>query len=70
LTAAPAAALRLVKVNVELAWELGIDAYMLKRGDPGREPRGPGAEPVALAYAGLFDHFRLKLAATDAPAWS
>jgi uncharacterized protein YdiU (UPF0061 family) len=62
LNPTPVATPRLVKVNEELALELGLDADALKSehgveilaGNRGAE----GAEPVALAYAGhQFGHF-------------
>src|ERR1017187_3570162 len=58
----PVAAPRLVKLNVELAQELGLDADALAS-DSGVEilagTRGAeGAKPIALAYAGhQFGHF-------------
>jgi len=58
----PVATPRLVKVNVELARELGLDAEALKS-DHGVEVLAgnrvaEGAEPIALAYAGhQFGHF-------------
>src|ERR1035437_4781432 len=58
----PVAAPRLVKVNVELARELGLDADALKSEYGVAVLAGnrvaEGAEPVALAYAGhQFGHF-------------
>lgn len=58
----PVAAPRLVKVNVELARELGLDAEALKSEEGVEVLAGnrvaQGAEPVALAYAGhQFGHF-------------
>jgi uncharacterized protein YdiU (UPF0061 family) len=58
----PVAAPRLVKVNVELARELGLDADALKSEDGVAVLAGnrvaEGAEPVALAYAGhQFGYF-------------
>jgi uncharacterized protein YdiU (UPF0061 family) len=58
----PVATPQLVKVNVELARELGLDAEALKS-DHGVEVLAgnrvaEGAEPIALAYAGhQFGHF-------------
>jgi uncharacterized protein YdiU (UPF0061 family) len=58
----PVAAPRLVKLNVELARELGLDAKALT-GEHGVEVLAgnrvaEGAEPIALAYAGhQFGHF-------------
>ena len=58
----PVAAPRLVKLNVELARELGLNAEALKN-DHGVEVLAgnrvaEGAEPMALAYAGhQFGHF-------------
>jgi uncharacterized protein YdiU (UPF0061 family) len=58
----PVAAPRLVKVNVELALELGLDADALASEEGVEILAGnrvaEGAEPVALAYAGhQFGHF-------------
>src|ERR1035441_7880109 len=62
LNPTPVAAPRLVKVNVELARELGLDADALKRERGVAVLAGncvaEGAEPVAQAYAGhQFGHF-------------
>ena len=62
LNPTPVAAPRLVKVNEELARELGLDAEALKSGAGVEVLAGnrvaEGAEPVALAYAGhQFGHF-------------
>ncbi|MDR3723355.1 MAG: YdiU family protein [Terracidiphilus sp.] len=58
----PVAAPRLVKLNVELARELGLNAEALKSGHGVEVLAGnrvaEGAEPMALAYAGhQFGHF-------------
>ena len=58
----PVAAPRLVKVNVELARELGLDSEALKSEHGVAVLTGTrvaeGAEPVAQAYAGhQFGHF-------------
>ena len=62
LNPTPVAAPRLVKVNVELARELGLDADALANEQGVEILAGnrvaEGAEPVALAYAGhQFGHF-------------
>src|ERR1035438_4241278 len=62
LDPAPVAAPRLVKLNLDLAQELGLDADALKSEHGVEVLAGTrlaeGAEPVALAYAGhQFGHF-------------
>lgn len=66
LNPTPVAAPRLVKVNVELARELGLDADALANEQGVEILAGnrvaEGAEPVALAYAGhQFGHFVAQL---------
>lgn len=58
LNPTPVSAPRLVKLNVPLAWELGIDPDALDADILSGNKVPEGAEPAALAYAGhQFGHF-------------